>query len=89
MLAQLRLALTKALLPLRSQSTRGARGRSELAIDLVGLAQQKQGNGGRNHDDHTSPKEAAQKVGEGGGHGVTAVCIKAAVILRSDAVFLR
>ena len=89
MLAQLRLALTKALLPLGSQSTRGARGGSELAVDLVGLAQQEQGDGGRNHDDHTSPKEAAQEVGEGGGHGVAAVCFKAAPILRSDAVFLR
>ena len=64
-------------------------GGSEFAVDLVGLAQQEQGDGGGNHDDHTPPKEAAQEVGEGGSHGIAAVCFKAAPILRSDAVFLR
>ena len=89
MLAQLRLALTKTLIPLGAQSTRGARGRSELAVETVGLAQQDQRDGGGNNNDHTSPNEAAQEVGEGGGHGVAAVCIKAALILRSDVGFLR
>ena len=54
MLAQFRLALTKEAPPRDLQSTSGARSilfESELAVDLVGLADQYQSDGGRhNHD---------------------------------------
>mgnify|MGYP001232961245 CR=1 FL=1 len=89
MLAQFRLALTNEAPPQELQFTRGARVKSELAVEAVGLADQDQADGGGDHNDQTSPNEAAQEVGEGGGHGVAAVCFKAAPILRSDAVFLR
>ena len=41
---------------------------SELAVHLVGLAQQEEANAGGDDHDHSAPNEAAQKVGEGGGH---------------------
>ena len=53
------------------QSTECANG-SELSVDLVGLAQQEQTDTGGGDHDHSTPHEAAQKVGERGGHGVEA-----------------
>ena len=54
MLAQFRLALTKEAPPRDLQSTSGARSilfDSELAVDLVALADEDQSDGGRhNHD---------------------------------------
>ena len=89
MLAQFRLALTNEAPPQDFQFTRGARVGSELAIEAVGLADQDQADGGGDHNDQTSPHEAAQEVGEGGGHGVGAVEFYAAEILGIKTRFLR
>ncbi len=40
-------------------SLRAAPVGSELAVNLVGLADQNQSDGGGNHDDQTTPEEAA------------------------------
>ena len=69
-------------------SLRAAPVGSELAVNLVGLADQNQSDGGGNHDDQTTPEEAAQKIGKGGGHGWCRL-VKAEAILRIEACFLR
>lgn len=42
--------------------------RSEFAIDAVGLAQEKQTDGCRNNNNDGTPDQAAEEIGEGGGH---------------------
>ena len=51
-----------------ASSLRTALVRSELAVDAVGLTQEKQADGGRDNHDHGTPDQAAEEIGKGGGH---------------------
>ena len=56
------------------QFTGGSRGngqQSELAIHLVGLADEDEGDGDGNHDDHGTRHETVEEIREGGGHSAT------------------
>ena len=74
MLAQFRLALTKISPLFEIHFKRGASGDSELAINPVGLTNKYQGDGGWDHHNHSSPHEAAQEIGQRGGHEAAVVC---------------
>jgi hypothetical protein len=81
MLAQFRLALTIRALPGPAgpysplQSVYGrlkaTPGRSELAVNLIGLADQDQSDGDGYHHDQRTCHETVEEIREGGGHGTT------------------
>ena len=45
--------------------------RSELAVNLVGLADQDQSDGDGHHHDQRTRHETVEEIREGGGHGTT------------------
>ena len=46
-------------------------GRSELAVNLIGLADQDQSDGDRHHHDQGTRHETVEEIREGGGHSAT------------------
>ncbi len=46
-------------------------GRSELAVNLIGLADQDQSDGDRHHHDQGTRHETVEEIREGGGHSTT------------------
>ena len=49
-------------------SLRSVKGSSKFAINLVGLAEKKEPDRSRDHNDRDTSNEAGQKIGEGGRH---------------------
>ena len=49
----------------------GPKGSSELAVHLIGLADQDQSDGDGHHDDQGTRHETVEEIREGGGHGTT------------------
>ena len=70
-------------------SLRTTPGGSKLAVHLIVLADENQGNCCRNHNDHGAPDEAEQETGQGGSHGEAADGGLAGLSLRMAGGFLR
>ena len=49
----------------------GPKGSSELAVHLIGLADQDQSDGDGHHDDQGTRHETVEEIREGGGHSAT------------------
>ena len=62
-------------------SLRSVKGSSKFAINLVGLAEKKEPNRSRDHNDRDTSNKAGQKIGEGRRHrGVRTECVERGLI---------